>query len=277
MNPILGGVYLAWVVCVGRLPGYFRPRVLPLWVIPLVAIAPWTVRNAVVMKGIFPIRDDLGLELYVSYNDCAPYSFRQSMKNGCIGPLHPNSSVEEALTLRAMGEYRYNQMCLKKALAWMRKHPARAASLTAKRAWFFWFPAEDGIQGTGSSVRGCSHYTPRRDASVFLRSISIAAAPNRPSGFFAAVARAVSPHLLLGSVRIPLPISHLLDYLPSRIRGHMARRPRCFGFDEQTQKSCSRCADLNLQIKAQLSRSAPHCRKSPRDLGDAGRAAKPLG
>lgn len=147
LNPVLGGVYLAWVLYAGRSPGYFKRNVLPLWIVPLLMMTPWTIRNVAVMRGLFPIRDDLGLELYVSYNDCAPYSFRENMRDSCITRFHPNSSPEEAQTLRALGEYRYDQTRFRKALAWIRSHPARAAALTLQRIWFFWFPSENGIEG----------------------------------------------------------------------------------------------------------------------------------
>lgn len=35
LNPVLGGVYLAWVLYAGRSPGYFERNVLPLWAVPL--------------------------------------------------------------------------------------------------------------------------------------------------------------------------------------------------------------------------------------------------
>jgi len=69
------------------------------------------------------------------------------MRDSCITRFHPNSSTEEAQTLRALGEYRYNQTRLRKALGWIRAHPARAANLTLQRIWFFWFPSENGLQG----------------------------------------------------------------------------------------------------------------------------------
>jgi hypothetical protein len=147
LNPVLGGVYLVWVLYAGRRPGYLKRSVLPLWILPLLMVTLWTNRNVAVMRWLFPIRDDLGLELYVSYNDCAPYGFRENMRDSCITRFHPNSSAEEAQTLRALGEYRYNQTRLRKALAWIRVHPARAANLTLQRIWFFWFPSENGLQG----------------------------------------------------------------------------------------------------------------------------------
>jgi len=147
LNPLLGMVYLLWDLSTGHSPGYFTRKVLPLWITPLLLMTPWTIRNLTVMRGLFPIRDDLGLELYVSYNDCAPYGFRESLKESCIQLLHPNSSMEEALAVRTLGEYEYNQIRFHKALLWIGSHPARTSSLTLQRIWFFWFPSESGIEG----------------------------------------------------------------------------------------------------------------------------------
>jgi len=147
LNPVLGAVYLAWVAWIGRPLGHLSRQVLPLWLAPLLMITPWTVRNLVVLGGLFPVRDDLGLELYVSYNDCAPYGFLASIRNSCIQRFHPNSSVEEALAVRAMGEYQYNRDRFRTAVQWVRFHPGKATALTAQRIWYFWFPSDDGLQG----------------------------------------------------------------------------------------------------------------------------------
>lgn len=146
LNPLVGSVYILWVLRVGHSEGYFTRNILPLWITPLLVVTPWTARNVIVMGGLVPMRDDLGIELYVSYNDCAPYSFRENMAS-CIQSFHPNSSAEEAAAVRALGEYRYNQSRLRKALLWIRSHPARSAKLIAARTWFFWFPSENGLAG----------------------------------------------------------------------------------------------------------------------------------
>lgn len=148
-NPVIGAVYLAWVIGAGRSSGFLNRRVLPLWLLPLLILAPWSLRNAVVMGGLVPVRDNVGLELYVSFNDCARYGFRENMRISCIQNFHPNSSIEEALAVGSLGEYRYNRDRLRRAVTWASLHPARAAGLTAQRIWYFWFPSEYGLQGYG--------------------------------------------------------------------------------------------------------------------------------
>ena len=147
VQPVMGATYGVWVLWSARPLGFLSRRVLPLWLIPLALAVPWIARGYAVLGGLFPLRDNLGIEMYVSFNDCAPYSFRANMRNSCIERFHPNSSVDEALAIRTMGEYRYNQDRLQKALSWISGHPGQATGLVLRRIWFFWFPSDDGWQG----------------------------------------------------------------------------------------------------------------------------------
>ena len=89
------------------------------------------------------MRDNLGIELYVSFNDCAPYGFEQSQKQGCFGRFHPNQNLAEALALRTMGEVSYNRDRMRRAFTWIAGHPSRANVLIAERTVAFWFPPND--------------------------------------------------------------------------------------------------------------------------------------
>ncbi len=117
-----------------------RRRLLWAWMVPLLALLPWTIRNRILLGGFVPIRDNFGIELYVSFNDCAPVGFSESLRTGCISKLHPNSSSVEAAELKDQGEYRYNQERLRTARAWILAHPQRSWTLIAGRIWNFWFP-----------------------------------------------------------------------------------------------------------------------------------------
>ena len=140
MQPVIALVYVAWLLYIGRRGGLW------LWAIPLLLCTPWMIRNKTVL-GFTGIRDNLGTELHVSFNDCAPYGVRESEKQFCYEPLHPNTSLEEAKAVRAMGEYEYNQNRLRQAILWIAGHPARAAILAGERIWFFWFPSDAGWSG----------------------------------------------------------------------------------------------------------------------------------
>lgn len=115
--------------------------------IPLLVCAPWIARTWIATGGPAFIRDDLGLELYVSFNGCAPYGIRQSERLGCASALHPNTNPEEAAAVATLSEYRYNQRRLRTALAWIAAHPLRSAALIGQRVWFFWFPSDAGWRG----------------------------------------------------------------------------------------------------------------------------------
>jgi len=101
---------------------------------------PWTIRNYRQFGVFIPLRDNLGIELYVSNSDCAAATDAQNSRNGCHALLHPNHNVSEAMALRDMGEVRYNQSRLAAAIGWMRRHPERFAGLTLDRAREFWLP-----------------------------------------------------------------------------------------------------------------------------------------
>jgi len=106
----------------------------------LVTLAPWTIRNWLVLGSPVWGRDNLGLELHVSNNDCAAATFAEMQRSGCHAKTHPNANPQEAAKIREVGEIRYNQQGLRDALAWVRSHPARFTGLTLERFALFWFP-----------------------------------------------------------------------------------------------------------------------------------------
>jgi hypothetical protein len=108
-------------------------------IVPCVLCLPWCLRNWVEI-GVPTMRDNLGIELYVSFNGCAPVTFQESLDRSCIQRYHPNSSLAEAIDLRRLGEKRYNEDRLAAALSWVAAHPGRSTVLIARRFMFFWLP-----------------------------------------------------------------------------------------------------------------------------------------
>jgi len=106
----------------------------------LATLAPWTIRNWLVLGSPVWGRDNLGLELHVSNNDCAAATFAEMQRSGCHAKTHPNANPQEAAKIREVGEIRYNQQRLREALAWVRSHPGRFTGLTLERFALFWFP-----------------------------------------------------------------------------------------------------------------------------------------
>jgi hypothetical protein len=104
-------------------------------------MTPWLVRNAVQLGGVFFIRDDLGLELFVSNHDGASADAEVNYGKPYWATAHPFSSAAVAGELLRMGEGAFERRKLGEALEWIRGHPREFRALTAARARAFWFPA----------------------------------------------------------------------------------------------------------------------------------------
>ncbi len=139
--PVLG-TWLAWDIW-RRRAVFFKRFFLPLVVLPTLIVIPWTIRNYSVFHRFVLVRDDLGLELAVSNNDCAQFAMERNF-HGCFQVVHPNRSEEEARKLIALGEADYNQLRLREALDWIQTHPHRFARLSAYRFIAWWMPTESG-------------------------------------------------------------------------------------------------------------------------------------
>ncbi|MEO8099306.1 MAG: hypothetical protein ABI811_16500 [Acidobacteriota bacterium] len=140
LQPVLLLPYFAWLL-------YTKRKSLLLWLAPLLVAVPWMIRNQSAIGSLAFIRDNLGIELNISFNDCTPATFDQSAAANCIQRLHPNSAASEAAEVRDLGEVRYNQTRQQQALAWIRNNPSATISLIAQRAWYFWFPSSSGLSG----------------------------------------------------------------------------------------------------------------------------------
>ena len=139
--PVLG-TWLAWDIW-RRRAVFFKRFFLPLVVLPAVIVFPWTIRNYYVFHRFILVRDDLGLELAVSNNDCAQFSMEQNF-SGCFQQSHPNRSANEARKVIDLGEPDYNQLRLRGALDWIKAHPRRFAQLSIYRFVAWWMPTESG-------------------------------------------------------------------------------------------------------------------------------------
>ena len=120
----------------------FRAHAAALVLLPALIVSPWIVRNYLVFHKVIFIRDNLGLELAVSNNDCAAFSLRANLDSGCFQKFHPNGGVAEASKVLALGEARYNEVRLHEAALWIAGNPGRFLSLCAQRFQAFWVPHE---------------------------------------------------------------------------------------------------------------------------------------
>lgn len=101
---------------------------------------PWFIRNYERFHAVFFIRDNLGLELATSNNDCAQPTMLANFLSGCHKATHPNPNPVIAMQVFEQGEVRFNHGELRKAIGWIEAHPRRFATLTLQRFWRFWFP-----------------------------------------------------------------------------------------------------------------------------------------
>jgi len=128
----------SWIgsVRAGALRG--RRFAIPVAGLALGICLPWIVRNWIELGSPFFVRDNLGLELYISNQDGASAEF---MTNGPLWHLHPNQNREEAKLVAVMGEGPYNQMRLRDGLDWIRKNPQQFLKLSASRVMYYWLPS----------------------------------------------------------------------------------------------------------------------------------------
>jgi len=135
-------VFLCWLIwfALSRKADLFRAPAVALIVLPVMMVAPWIVRNYLVFDRIILVRGNLGLELSVSNNDCAPFSLMANMVSGCFGKHHPGGNAGECAKILAMGEARYNELRLHEAIDWVTGNPHRFLSLCAQRFVAFWLP-----------------------------------------------------------------------------------------------------------------------------------------
>ncbi len=138
-SPLL--VLAAWLFVLFLIAPQSRRELALLALIPGLVVLPWLVRNyRVFHKPVF-LRDNLGIELAVSNNDCAQFSMVLNMgSSGCFDRNHPNVSLKEAWRVRTLGEAAYNQVRLREARTWINHNRARFLTLSAKRFMAFWFP-----------------------------------------------------------------------------------------------------------------------------------------
>jgi len=106
--------------------------------IATIVIVPWAARNWLVMRAPIFLRDNFGLELFLSNNDLAGTRAEDA------GPeryqrWHPGSNAAVAAELARVGEPEYFGRMQSEAVGWIGSHPSRFLQLTMARIWMWWF------------------------------------------------------------------------------------------------------------------------------------------
>ena len=94
------------------------------------ALAPWMIRNAIVFHRFIPMRDSMGLELWMGNNG---YSLRWTSDQ-----LHPLHDAAELADYDRMRELAYMDWKARQAKAFIGAHPAWYAWMCVRRAVYLW-------------------------------------------------------------------------------------------------------------------------------------------
>jgi hypothetical protein len=98
----------------------------------LITLLPWTVRNYIALHKLIPVRDNLGLELWVGNHQGVThlYDFPASF------PLHDPTEFNR------VGELRFMELRRDEAVQFIRQHPEQFLHLTAERCFYYWTTPE---------------------------------------------------------------------------------------------------------------------------------------
>jgi 4-amino-4-deoxy-L-arabinose transferase-like glycosyltransferase len=94
------------------------------------AISPWMIRNAVVFHRFIPMRDNMGLELWMGNNG---YDLRWTSDD-----IHPLHDAQELAEYNQMGEWAYMNLKSQQAHAYIHDHPGWFAWMSLRRAVYIW-------------------------------------------------------------------------------------------------------------------------------------------
>ena len=108
------------------------------WLLPWVVasltlaatIAPWLIRDALEFHRFIPMRDSMGLELWMGNNG---YSVRFTSDQ-----LHPLHNAQELAAYNSMGELAYMDWKAAQAKAYITAHPGWYAEMCLRRAVYLW-------------------------------------------------------------------------------------------------------------------------------------------
>lgn len=105
--------------------------------IAMIVVAPWAARNWLVMRAPVFLRDNFGLELFLSNNDLAGTRLEDA-EGQRYQRWHPGSNAAVAAEVARVGEPEYFGRMQSEALGWIGSHPSRFLQLTLARIWMWW-------------------------------------------------------------------------------------------------------------------------------------------
>ena len=99
----------------------------------LLIVAPWGVRNLLVLKAPVPFKSNLPMEIFYGNNVDSAWNLHTGHTR-----RFPAWNEEERLRLLAVGEPEYGRQCLLQAAMFLHEHPLSVVRLTAQRVTYFW-------------------------------------------------------------------------------------------------------------------------------------------
>jgi 4-amino-4-deoxy-L-arabinose transferase-like glycosyltransferase len=93
-------------------------------------LSPWMVRNALVFHRFIPMRDNMGLELWMGNNG---YDLRWTSDD-----IHPLHDAQELAEYNSMGELAYMNLKAQQAHAYIHDNPAWYKWMSLRRAVYIW-------------------------------------------------------------------------------------------------------------------------------------------
>lgn len=98
----------------------------------LAVLSPWFIRNAVVFHRFIPVRDSMGLELWMGNNGVS-HSLDQTSDD-----VHPLHNKAELADYNRMGELAYMDHKMQQATAFIHAYPGLYTRKCVRRAVFMW-------------------------------------------------------------------------------------------------------------------------------------------
>ena len=112
------------------------------WLMPLVTaglifvlgVAPWSLRNYLVLDKLVPIRSNMGLVLWLGNHPGG---------QGFDATLSPFGNPQQALLYQQMGEIKYMSAKKHEAVEFMKSHPGQTLTMALSNVWTFWIDVTD--------------------------------------------------------------------------------------------------------------------------------------
>lgn len=101
---------------------------------------PWLIRNYQRFASFVPIRDNFGLEFYLSNSPRAHLLITDNFRGAPTVSVHPSFSLKEATEVRSLGETAYNACRLREGMKAIKSDPKRFLKMTGERIMLFWIP-----------------------------------------------------------------------------------------------------------------------------------------